>query len=62
MGCVVVFACFCLSFFFEILNNESLAVVRLGWVCMRACGGGHRRKQFLSWDTFLIIELYDVSL
>ena len=39
---VVVFACFCLIFSF--LNNESLAVVRLGWVCMRACGGAHRRK------------------
>ena len=45
---VVVFVCFllllifCLFDFF--LNHESLEVVRLGWVCMRACGGAHRRK------------------
>ena len=28
-------------------NNESLLVVGLGWVCMRACGGAHRRRSRL---------------
>ena len=42
---VVVYACFCLIFFF---NKEYLAVVRLGWVYMRACGGAHRRKRRFS--------------
>ena len=45
---VVVFACFCFVLIFCLfdffLNHESLEVVRLGWVCMRACGGAHRRK------------------
>ena len=43
--------CFCMLFFYFIfcffdffLNHESSEVVRLGWVCIRACGGAHRRK------------------
>ena len=49
---VVIMNCngFCCSFTFYIflfLNDESLVVVRLGWVCVRACGGAHRRKSRL---------------
>ena len=47
---VVVYACFCLIFIFYyiFLNKEYLAVVRLGWVYMRACGGAHRKKSRFS--------------
>ncbi len=47
---VVIMNCNVLDFLllvYFILNNESLLVVGLGWVCMRACGGAHRRKSML---------------